>query len=296
MRNILTVDVEDWYHGFPPDYRIPQPRIGRLDAGMRFLLDALEEAHVQATFFWLGSQAALYPQLLRETVSRGHEIGSHGLDHSPIFKLTPAQFSEETRQSLSIISDITGKAVSCYRAPYFSINKKTIWALEILSAIGITHDSSILPMRHWRTGMPGVGDHIQLISTPNGLITEVPVTVRSFMGLKVPTCGGGYFRAYPYTLSSNNIGRCSKNEKPAVVYFHPWEFDAEHPHIKHHSITDAMHYLGLKSSRSKLLHLLKDHPFGGMMEIANETQTIADSSVYQKQNVFEPTHIHIEYS
>ncbi len=271
MRHIFTVDVEDWYHGFPPDYSVPQPRVRRLESGMRFLLDSLEEAGVKATFFWLASEASLFPQLLRESLERGHEIGSHGLRHSPIFKMSPAAFSADTDQALSIISDITGSAVFCYRAPYFSINNNTFWALEILASFGITHDSSILPMRHWRTGMPEVRDHIQIISTPSGSITEVPITTRSFFGLQIPICGGGYFRAYPYKLSSANIKLRASFERPAVFYIHPWELDPHHPYVNQHTVIDRMHYLGLGKTQSKLKRLLRDHSFGPLIDIANES-------------------------
>ncbi len=238
---------------------------------MRFLLDSLDEAGVQATFFWLASEASLYPQLLRESLERGHEIGSHGLDHSPIFKMTPAEFSADTDQALSIISGITGNAVRCYRAPYFSINNNTFWALEILASFGITHDSSILPMHHWRTGMPGVRDHIQLISTPSGPIIEVPVTTRSFFGIRIPVSGGGYFRAYPYKFSSANIKLRTTIKRPAVFYIHPWELDPEHPNVNQHAVIDRMHYLGLGKAQNKLKRLLRDHSFGPLINIANES-------------------------
>src|SRR5438093_1580446 len=134
MRHIFTIDVEDWYHGFPPAYSVSAPHEKRLEIGMRFLLDALEESDTRATFFWLGSEAKLYSELLKETVARGHEIGCHGLAHVPIYMMTPQDFERDAKEALSILENISGIGVQCYRAPYFSIRHDTLWALEILAS------------------------------------------------------------------------------------------------------------------------------------------------------------------
>lgn len=271
MKHIFTVDVEDWYHGFDPLYSVPPPHTSRLEIGMRYLLDMLEKFNTKATFFWLASEAEKYSALLRGTVAAGHEIGCHGLVHTPLYSLPPAKFLRDTSKALSIIENISGKQVRCYRAPYFSIRSDTWWALEILASLGIEFDSSILPMKHWRTGMPLEQDTIHSIQTPSGFITEVPITTRKIFHQRIPVSGGGYFRAYPYELTRRNIAHRALSDKPAVFYIHPWEFDPEHPKMSKGGFMKFTHYLQLESTRKKLYKLLEDHSFVPLMETAKQT-------------------------
>jgi peptidoglycan/xylan/chitin deacetylase (PgdA/CDA1 family) len=49
------------------------------------LLDLLDRHKVRATFFVIGQYARQYPELLRETVARGHVIGNHTDSHPNLF-------------------------------------------------------------------------------------------------------------------------------------------------------------------------------------------------------------------
>lgn len=265
MKNIFSVDVEDWYHGFAPSIRVTEPSKKRLEYGMHQLLDMLDEKKIQATFFWLGECALNYPFLLHETHKRGHEIGCHGYNHKSLFSLTPLTFREELERSLHIIGAVTGEAVQCYRAPYFSLRHDTWWALEILREHGILYDSSILPMHHWRTGISGYSDRIGVIQTPAGDIVEVPITVNRIAGKHLPTSGGGYFRLYPYSLTQKHIREKNAQEQPAVFYIHPWELDPEQPRVR----TALLHYIGLQTTARKVTALLNDHEFGSLIRICN---------------------------
>jgi polysaccharide deacetylase family protein (PEP-CTERM system associated) len=270
MKHIFTVDVEDWFNGFPPEYLRASHNPHRLETGMNFLLDILDEAGAKATFFWVGVQAEAYPELLQATAAKGHEIGCHSYEHTPIYLHTPKEFEEDTEKAINTISEITGNSVSCYRAPFFSVRQDTLWALEILASLGITHDSSILPMKHWRTGMPSSNGSIHHIHTPSGTIIEVPIATQKIFGITLPVSGGGYFRVYPYEITKRNIAGCQEKNMPAVFYIHPWEMDLGQPHLPNRGIAELMHYARLKTARKKLTALLHDHSFGPLMKGADE--------------------------
>jgi len=108
----------------------------------------------KATFFILGWIAKRYPHLVKEIHSRGHEIASHGYAHKVIYNQTPGEFREDIKTSKQILEDLTGQEVIGYRAPTYSITKKTLWALNILAEEGYKYDSSIFPIRHDYYGMP----------------------------------------------------------------------------------------------------------------------------------------------
>lgn len=48
------------------------------------ILDILDKHQIKATFFVIGVVAKSHPQVLRETIKRGHEIGNHSMYHDKI--------------------------------------------------------------------------------------------------------------------------------------------------------------------------------------------------------------------
>jgi polysaccharide deacetylase family protein (PEP-CTERM system associated) len=102
----------------------------------------------KATFFVVGWIAERFPNLIREISGQGHEVACHSYDHQVIFNRTPNQFREDIRRSKKTLEDIIGEAVIGYRAPSYSITRKSLWAFEILIEEGFRYDSSIFPIHH----------------------------------------------------------------------------------------------------------------------------------------------------
>jgi polysaccharide deacetylase family protein (PEP-CTERM system associated) len=228
----LTIDVEDWYHGIPiqPSDKARAER--RLFRSALRLLALLHEFRVHGTLFFLGQVVEEDPQLLRLAADQGHEIGCHGWSHDLVYEMTPERFREETRRSRDAIAAVTGSPPTAYRAPYFSVTNRSLWALEILADLGFRYDSSIFPAHNWRYGIPGFSQQPHWIETRAGRIGEFPLSVIRILGLNVPASGGAYFRLYPYWLTRFNLGLCARRERPAVFYLHPWELDPGHPRVR----------------------------------------------------------------
>jgi polysaccharide deacetylase family protein (PEP-CTERM system associated) len=110
---------------------------------------------VKATFFCLGWNAERYPHLIKEIHRQGHEIACHGYDHRLIYTMAPNEFREDVRKSKKILEDLIGERVVGYRAPSYSITRKSLWAFEILAQEGFQYDSSIFPIHHDRYGISG---------------------------------------------------------------------------------------------------------------------------------------------
>lgn len=268
LKHILTIDVEDWFHGIDSDVSnklCPEPR---LDYQMNILLELLLINDIKATFFWLGSVAQEYPQLLRKISQTGHEIGCQGWQHDFVYRKSNNVFREETSRSLDIITDIIGKQVISFRAPYFSITERSLWALEILTCLGFEYDSSIFPVRNWRYGIPGFGSELRKIKTSSGSIYEVPISVRKIFGITLPAGGGAYFRMYPYWLTRMNFLAAGNTGNPVLFYIHPWEFDPEHPRVMFNWKAMITHYINLESTVNKFNKLLHEFHFGALHEVA----------------------------
>ena len=159
LLNALTIDVEDYYHVSGFDRCLSRRQWDDLPARVgdstRRVLDRLAEAGVPGTFFILGWVAERQPALVRAIRAAGHEIGCHSYAHRLIYEQTPQQFRVDLRLARLVLEDILGEKVTAYRAPSFSIIKRSLWALDILIEEGFLFDSSIYPTHHDRYGIPG---------------------------------------------------------------------------------------------------------------------------------------------
>lgn len=272
MNNVLSVDVEDYFQVAAlsetikvEDWESISPRVVE---NSRRLLDLFEQHDVKATHFVLGWVAERFPDLVREIDQRGHEVASHGYSHQLVYGQSPDVFLEETRRSKNILEDILGKPVTGYRAASYSITKKSLWALDILSDLGFKYDSSIFPIRHDRYGIPDAEPLPHKLQTPNGNeIVEFPLTTSSLFGIKIPAAGGGYFRLYPYALSKFLLRKVQKSQKPIVFYLHPWEIDHKQPRVKVSALSRFRHYNNLDKCAKRLDRLLEDFSFSTMTDV-----------------------------
>ena len=223
---------------------------------------------MHGTFFVLGWVAHKFPQLVRDIDRAGHEIGSHSYWHRLVYQLSPQAFRQDLRDSLEVLQDITGKAVTSYRAPSCSITRRSLWALDILAEEGVTVDSSIFPIRHDRYGIPGANPAIHTIETPTGSLVEFPMSAVKVSRFMMPASGGGYFRLYPYRVTRYLMNRINRQGRPVMFYMHPWEIDPQQPVVENVKLaTRKRHRINLDSTELRLRRLLGDFEFGTMSDV-----------------------------
>lgn len=280
MRNILSVDVEDYFHPSEVQRSVDPSRWESLPSRVcdatAAVLDLLAEHDTLATFFILGWVAERHPALVRRIAAAGHEVACHSYAHSLVYDLSPAQFKADTLRAVAVISDACGLRPTAYRAPSYSITRRSLWALEILAECGFTTDSSIYPIHHDRYGIPGHLRHAHLIRTPAGDIIEVPpATARLSASRIVPVGGGGYLRMLPYAYTAAGIRRLNLDESAAAcVYFHPWELDAGQPRLASSFVSRARTYLGLTAMRSKLSRLMREFDFSTLQAVCASVEAL----------------------
>jgi peptidoglycan/xylan/chitin deacetylase (PgdA/CDA1 family) len=83
--------------------------------GTPAMLAALGRERVPAVFFVCGEQAVRYPELLREIVSAGHELGIHGFRHQTRRQWTGGLVGNDTRQALEAVWDAASVVPRLYR-------------------------------------------------------------------------------------------------------------------------------------------------------------------------------------
>lgn len=274
IRNIISVDVEEYFHPTELARHVRQDEWTSLpslvEPETHCVLEIFDRHQVKGTFFVLGWVAERYPALIREIASSGHEIGCHSFFHRLVYDLSPAEFREDTRRAVEAIAQACGIRPRAYRAPSYSITEKSLWALETLVECGFTYDSSIYPIQHDRYGIPGFGRHCRTMATPSGSIVEVPIaTVQLSEQNVAPVGGGAYLRLLPYRYTAAGVRRINReDQQPACMYFHPWELDPDHPRLAHGWVSRLRTYTGLGSMSRKIERLLADFKFGPLTTAA----------------------------
>jgi polysaccharide deacetylase family protein (PEP-CTERM system associated) len=266
--NALSIDLEDWFQGLTSTNRMPErwPRLEtRVEANAERLLALLEEYHVRATFFVLGYVADACPDLVERVVAAGHEIGVHGYWHRPVHRLTPEEFAAELDSSLDVLHRLVDCPIIGYRAPYFSINKDSLWALDVLREKGFRYDSSFFPTRNMLYGYPG-GPRFPHRPGGDDLV-EFPISTARWVGINWPIGGGFYLRTWPYPLIRLGIRQLSRLSQPAIMYLHPWELDLQQPRPRVTPRERITHYCRRGGLEGKLRRLLQDFQFVALSDL-----------------------------
>jgi polysaccharide deacetylase family protein (PEP-CTERM system associated) len=173
-------------------------------------------------------------------------------------------------RAIGFLEDLTGEKVIGHRAPFFSITKESLWALDILGELGIRYDSSIFPVLNYRYGIADAPRFPYQIKRENYEFTEFPVSTLKLPGVTLPISGGAYFRIYPYQMTKQALRAVNRKGKPITFYLHPWELDPEHPRIKvPRRIAGLTHYFNLGATERRFRKLLRDFRFAPMKEVLN---------------------------
>jgi polysaccharide deacetylase family protein (PEP-CTERM system associated) len=266
MRNALSVDVEDWFQVGAFENTIKRDDWEGLTRRVEINTDAclalFADSGVKATFFTLGWVAERHPALIRRIADAGHEIASHGYGHERVFTLTPTDFAENISRTRKLLEDAGGQKVIGYRAPSFSIDKRTPWAHEVLAEAGYVYSSSVAPIKHDHYGWPEAS-RFAFKPVAGAELIEVPVTTAQFAGRTLAAGGGGFFRMLPYQFSTWAIRQVNAAGAPASFYFHPWEIDPDQPRVANAPLRSKVrHYTNLNAMAGKLRKLTKQFDWG----------------------------------
>ncbi len=273
--NAMSVDVEDYFQvqAFADniDRKDWDALPCRVERNVDRLLAIYGDAGVKATFFTLGWVAERYPALIKRIVAGGHELASHGWDHTRADSQEPAAFRADIVKTKKLLEDTGGAEVVGYRAATFSIGPKNYWAFAELGEAGYLYSSSLYPVKH---DLYGDISASRTPFHPDGLpILEAPMTTVQYFGRNFPCSGGGYFRLLPYWLSRMNMRRVNAHDRqPCIFYFHPWEIDPDQPRQVNVSAKSRFrHYTNLERMEGRLKRLLKDFAWDRMDRVFLES-------------------------
>ena len=266
--NFLGIDFEDWYHpqlikeNLPLEKKL-EPKVIQ---GIDKILDWLRQNDTLATFFVVGELLEYEPELLDKIIENDHEIGFHTMHHN---RLDEDDFKGKFSQELDRFAELTQKRSIGFRAPTFSLNNTSSWAIDTLEQKKYLYDSSIIPAKTNLYGNPNAEEKPYKISSnslekndENGNLIEFPLLTTTFLGKKIPAAGGFYLRTLPMKVIKNAIRSQEEKQIPSSFYIHSWELTPEFmPRIDLPMKEKFITYHNLEKSMSKMTEIIKKFEF-----------------------------------
>jgi polysaccharide deacetylase family protein (PEP-CTERM system associated) len=271
VSNAFTVDLEEWFHVCGVGGELAAANWDRLPSRVEQttlrLLDLLDSSRVRATFFVVGWVAERHPRLIERVQEAGHQIGCHGHWHRRAYDLGPAGFREDLRTGVAAIEAVTRSRISCFRAPEWSINDRSLWALEVLVEEGFAVDASMAPVK--LVGNVAYPRRAHTRVTGAGALLEVPPLVADRFGQAMPMGWGWGLRMSSPRRVLKTIEAANTAGHAAVLTVHPWEIDPDPPRVRLPPSLHFAHYFRLSGFRERLREVVSAMPFGSIADLAS---------------------------
>jgi peptidoglycan/xylan/chitin deacetylase (PgdA/CDA1 family) len=111
------------------------------------VLNELDRHHVRATFFMMGRNVERYPDVARDVLRRGHEIGNHSYSHPRLILMSPRRVRDEIERTDQLLRDIGVSGEIHFRAPHAS---KFIVLPYVLGRMGKLNVMGDVSAEEWR--------------------------------------------------------------------------------------------------------------------------------------------------
>jgi peptidoglycan-N-acetylglucosamine deacetylase len=189
------------------------------------ILDILNKNHIKGTFFIVGRNAELHPELVKRMFNEGHEIGNHTFTHPNIASVSPLQTKLELNANQRLFQEITGHSMTLFRPPYMADatpNKKSeLVPLLRAQKLGYTTVEESIDSNDWK-GLSSEKIVKQVLSQlPNGnvilfhdgggdrsnTVKALPIIIQDLKK-----------RGYHFTTVSHLIGKSNDQIMPPVSH------------------------------------------------------------------------------
>jgi len=90
------------------------------------ILDILDRYNVKTTFFLVDIWTQKYPELVKEILARGHEIGNHSATHAHMNQLDEQGIIRELSGMADAAEKLTGVRPVLFRPPYGEYNDRVV--------------------------------------------------------------------------------------------------------------------------------------------------------------------------
>ncbi len=262
MTSLLSFDMEEWFHGLTDAEPASRASMeSTIEEEFDFIAEVLAGSGRSATFFVLAEVARSHPQVVRRIAEAGWEVASHGAGHRCVYESSRAQFRERLRRSVRELEDVSGSKVRGYRAPLWSIDSTTEWAIEVMLDQGLEYDSSVFPMGRRDPRRPFY------LRSAGGVILEVPPMPVRLGRLFWSLSSGISLRLLPWWLYRALLRHEAKRSGYLHLYLHPWELSTAGWNLAGVALEKrAFFTLGRRGACAKFRRLIRQFAFGSVAE------------------------------
>ena len=275
MLNVISVDVEDYFHATNLDAVVGPAKWHSLPRRVEYatakVLELFARHNAKGTFFVLGYSARRAPGLVREIARQGHEVASHGYGHRLAYLQSERAYYRDVFRTKRLLEDLTGSEIVGYRAPNFSIRDSNSWAYDALLRAGYRYDSSLYPVWHPRYANVDKPTSHFTVKRPAGELLIVPLAASEITAFgrswRLPVAGGAYWRLLPMAYSRWGLRRIAASNRRFVCYIHPWEIDTEQKRVRGLGLlTTLRHYGGIDGFERRIASFLEQFQFSTIKE------------------------------
>ncbi|MBE5802691.1 MAG: deacetylase [Clostridiales bacterium] len=155
------------------------------------ILDILDQYGVKTTFFLVGGWVDKYPDMLKEIVARGHEIGNHSDTHPHMSQLDESAIRKELHNMSDKVEKLTGVRPTLFRPPYGDYNNRVI---QVSRAEGYEAVQWSIDSLDWKdrgtadiikqcTHRVEPGDIVLFHNDSNDIVNALPTILAHYQGL-----------------------------------------------------------------------------------------------------------------
>ncbi|MFB7178411.1 bifunctional polysaccharide deacetylase/glycosyltransferase family 2 protein [Streptomyces sp. NPDC056257] len=138
-----VIDARGAKNEHPVSYRIPDHTVvlsfddGPSPEWTPKILELLEARNIRASFFITGGMTARHPELVRQIVAGGHELGVHTFTHPDLVYQSHTRTSWELAQTQLALAGAAGVHSTLFRPPYSS-NAAALddWTYPVIKYVG----------------------------------------------------------------------------------------------------------------------------------------------------------------
>jgi cellulose synthase/poly-beta-1,6-N-acetylglucosamine synthase-like glycosyltransferase/peptidoglycan/xylan/chitin deacetylase (PgdA/CDA1 family)/spore germination protein YaaH len=118
------------------------------------ILDALKEANTPATFFVIGLNGELHPDLLKRELAEGHQIGNHTFTHPNVATISETQFRLEMKATQVLFESVLGRRTVLLRTPFAEDAEPDtpdeVRPLELVNDLGYVSIGMLIDPKDWQ--------------------------------------------------------------------------------------------------------------------------------------------------
>jgi peptidoglycan/xylan/chitin deacetylase (PgdA/CDA1 family) len=132
------------------------------------ILEVLNESEVPATFFLVGKHLEKHPEIAREMVGAGHEIGNHTFSHSLLYMSTKKKIRDEISRTDALLRNIDGFEPKFFRPPAGFFTRQVLDVAEQLGYQTVVGD--VYPRDPHLPGKEKIVNRVLLRTVPGSII------------------------------------------------------------------------------------------------------------------------------